>query len=255
MQLFNDQSLIGKKFLITGASSGIGRAAAVQLAACGAEVILCGRNLDRLESSREILLNPKNHHVQYLNLVDVEQISNDLQKIADIYGVLDGVFHSAGNSLLKPAKLVNNQDVQNILGPSLYAALAIAKVFSKKSYLKDVGSIVFMSSVAGTVGQQGMSLYSASKAGIDGVIRSLACELSARKIRVNGIVAGGVKTEMHERMLSSSNEAAIDAYEKMHPLGFGMPEDIAGLVAYLMSDISKWITGSLIHIDGGYTAR
>jgi NAD(P)-dependent dehydrogenase (short-subunit alcohol dehydrogenase family) len=255
MMLYNEKSMEGKKFLITGASSGIGRATSVLLAACGAELILTGRSLERLEETRLLVKESEKHHLESFNMLGLDQSALEMQKIVNKYGALDGVFHSAGNSLLKPSKLINDQDVQNIMGPSFYAALAIAKTFAKKNCLKDSGSLVFMSSVAATSGQQGMSLYSASKAAIDGMIRSLACELAGRKVRVNGIAAGGVKTEMHEKMIGGSSDAVVKAYEDMHPLGFGTPEDVAGLVVYLMSGMSKWITGTVIHLDGGYTAR
>jgi NAD(P)-dependent dehydrogenase (short-subunit alcohol dehydrogenase family) len=185
----------------------------------------------------------------------VDQIAADLEIIVKRHGPFDGVFHSAGVSLLKPIKLISDRDVSNVLGPSFYAALALGKVFTKKSNLKDGSSIICMSSVSAHSGQQGMTLYSASKAAIEGMVRSLASELANRNIRVNSIAAGGVITEMHQKMVGNSHDDVVKSYQDMHLLGFGKPEDIAGLVVYLMSDISRWMTGSTVVLDGGYISK
>jgi NAD(P)-dependent dehydrogenase (short-subunit alcohol dehydrogenase family) len=255
MNVFSKTIFEGKKFLVTGASSGIGRAVAIQLAASGAKVILTGRNNDKLQSTREILDNPDIHSIFTMDMVSIEQVSNELDRAVKEYGEFDGVFHAAGNSLLKLAKLLNDRDVQNIIGPALLGAFGIAKTFSKKNALKEGGSIIYMSSVAGSAGQVGMTLYSASKAAIDGMTRSLACELASRKIRVNSIAAGGVKTEMHEKLAGSSIDGAIKAYEDMHLFGFGSAEDVANVAAFLFSDAAQWITGTTIVVDGGYQVR
>ena len=255
MSPYNSSCLKGKKILITGASSGIGRASAIMLAECGADLILCGRSKDRLEDTKRLLSFSDRHNIECFDLIGTDQISSDLDVLVRKYGALDGVFHSAGISLLKPIKLLSDKDISNVLGPSLYAALAIGKVFSKKSNMNDGASIVFMSSVSGHAGQQGMTLYSASKSSIDGLTRSLASELANRKIRVNSIAAGGVVTEMHRKMIGSSHDDVINAYENMHLLGFGNPNDIAGMVVYMMADISRWMTGATVVLDGGYLSK
>lgn len=112
-----------------------------------------------------------------------------------------------------------------------------------------------MSSVSAYSGQQGMTLYSASKASIEGLVRSLASELASRRIRVNSVAAGGVITEMHQKMVGTSHEDVINAYQNMHLLGFGEPKDIAALVVYMMADISRWMTGASVVLDGGYTSK
>jgi NAD(P)-dependent dehydrogenase (short-subunit alcohol dehydrogenase family) len=255
MNPYQTESLKDKRILLTGASSGIGRASAIMLAECGAQLVLCGRDIERLNETKKYLNRPDDHGIETIDFKSVEQIAGDFEEKLKQYGAFDGVFHSAGISVLKPAKLLSDKDINNVLGPSLYAALALSKVFSKKSNLKDGGSIVFMSSVAAHSGQQGMTLYSSSKASIEGLTRSLANELANRKIRVNCIAAGGVDTEMHQKMVGTSHDDVVKAYEKMHLLGFGKPKDIAGLVVYMMNDISRWMTGSTVVLDGGYISK
>lgn len=255
MSLFSENCLVGKKILVTGASSGIGRASSILLDQCGAELILCGRELSKLNETLGMLKNPAKHKIECVNLNSIDQSVAEFSRISNIFGKLDGIFHAAGVSKLKPSKLLTEKDVCDVFGPSLFASFAIAKVFSKKQALNEYASILFMSSVAGLVGQQGMTVYSASKSGIDGMIRSLACEMSANRVRINSIAAGGVITEMHEEMLRLSSDDVMKSYEAMHLLGFGKPADIAALVVFMMSDASRWITGSTIVADGGYTAR
>lgn len=114
---------------------------------------------------------------------------------------------------------------------------------------------MFMSSVAGLRGTAGMVGYSATKAAIDGMVRSLACELAPRLIRVNSIAAGGVQTEMHERLAKTMGEATLSQYEGRHLLGFGRPEDIANAALFLLGPGSRWITGMTMSVDGGFTAQ
>jgi NAD(P)-dependent dehydrogenase (short-subunit alcohol dehydrogenase family) len=100
-----------------------------------------------------------------------------------------------------------------------------------------------------------MSLYSAAKAGIDGLVRSLACEFAPRRVRVNSIAAGAITTPMHERLSRTSTEAAIEAYEQSHLLGFGAPADVANAALFLLGPASRWVTGTTMVIDGGYLCR
>jgi NAD(P)-dependent dehydrogenase (short-subunit alcohol dehydrogenase family) len=125
----------------------------------------------------------------------------------------------------------------------------------KTPLVKDSGSIVFMSSVAATHGQTGMSLYCASKGAIESLTRAAAVELAPRRIRVNAIRAGAFASPMHTRITQGMTEAAIDAYAAKHLFGFGRPEDVAHAVVFLLSDMAKWVTGSIFTIDGGYSAK
>jgi NAD(P)-dependent dehydrogenase (short-subunit alcohol dehydrogenase family) len=151
--------------------------------------------------------------------------------------------------------MIKQAQLNDVLGSSLFAAFGIARAMSAKNALVDGGSIVFMSSVAGSTGQVGMTAYSAAKAGIDGLVRSLACELAVKKIRVNSIAAGAVHTAMHDRLTKGSGDEATLAYSQSHLLGFGQAEDVAQAALYLLSPLSRWVTGTTMVVDGGYMVR
>lgn len=253
--LFAPGILSGKKILVTGASSGIGKATALALAQCGADLLLTGRCDIRLAATASLVSEYVNCKVVTLELTNFEFIAEWVVDMAKLHGPFDGLFHAAGVALIKPMRLVKQKDVNQVFSPSLFAAAALSTGLLKKGGMRDGGSIVFMSSVAGRAGRQGMGLYSASKAGLDGLSRSLAMELAPRGIRVNSIAAGAIRTEMHAQMeLSSSNQAMVE-YEMQHPLGFGTPVDVSNMVVYLMSDAGRWITGTVVTVDGGYTAK
>lgn len=253
-QIFAPRLLSGKKILVTGASSGIGKATSLILSSYGAELLITGRNAARLNATA-LEASKASCTPVIMNLDNFEDISNWAFNVAQKYGPFDGVFHAAGEALIKPMRLVKLKDYEHVFNPSLMAAVALSSALLKKSSMNDGGSIVFMSSVAALTGRQGMGLYSASKAGIDGLVRSLAIELASRRIRVNSLAAGAIDTEMHEQIKQTTNADTMAAYESLHPLGFGNLSDVANMVVYLLSDASRWITGTILTVDGGYSAR
>jgi NAD(P)-dependent dehydrogenase (short-subunit alcohol dehydrogenase family) len=120
--------------------------------------------------------------------------------------------------------------------------------------MKPGSSIVFMSSASAHRGRPGMVAYSAAKAAVEGLTRSLACELASKPVRVNAIAGGGIETEMHHRLTRTLSEDAVAAYAGQHLLGFGKPQDVASAVLFLLSPASSWITGATLAVDGGYLA-
>lgn len=254
MSLFKNDALKGMRYLVTGASSGIGKATAILLSECGAEVIVSGRDEIRLNKTLSELKGI-GHLIAPIAFENADQVYEWSKIIVETHGPFDGVFHSAGVELIRPIRMIKQAQLNDVLGSSLFAAFGIARAFSAKNALAEGGAIVFMSSVAGSTGQIGMTAYGAAKAGIDGLVRSLACELAIKKIRVNSIAAGAVDTEMHQRLTGGSGEEATLAYSKSHLLGFGKVEDVAQAVLYLLSPASRWITGSTVTVDGGYMVR
>ncbi|WP_081986648.1 SDR family NAD(P)-dependent oxidoreductase [Chitinibacter sp. ZOR0017] len=253
--IFSSDCLAGQIYLVTGASSGIGLASAQLISRCGGKVVLVGRNQQRLEEAIQLMQSPNIHSYCIQDITDSDSVVGWIKELAELHGPFSGVFHSAGLEMVKPSKLTKQADLEKLFAASLYGAFGVARAVSLKNIVKDGASIVFMSSVAAVTGQQGMTAYSASKAGIEGLVRSLSCELSSRKIRVNSIAAGAVSTSMHDRLIRNSTVEVIDAYEQSHLLGFGQAEDIANAVVFLLADSSKWITGSSLRVDGGYTVR
>lgn len=248
-------SLRGKSILITGASSGIGYASAILFSRLGAKIYSIARNNTRLEELH-LKLEGIGHAYYIFDLNNYEEIPQLLKNIANEKGPICGLFHSAGVGMVKMINIIRQKDIENVFSSSINAALMLARGFSQKGvYSPGCASLVFMSSAASICGVPGMAVYSASKAAIDGAVRSLACELAPKKIRVNSIVAGAVKTNMHEMLTKKMDHAELLAYEKKHPLGFGNPEDIAYAAAFLLSDASSWITGTSLVVDGGYSCQ
>jgi NAD(P)-dependent dehydrogenase (short-subunit alcohol dehydrogenase family) len=257
MMPFSENALAGNTYLVTGASSGIGRASAGMIARLGGRVVISGRDEGRLADTLAELnaSGERGHRISATALADADQTCDWIKGLGEDVGELSGIFHAAGVELIRPAKMTKQAQLESVFGSSLYAAFGIARAASLKGVMQDGGSLVFMSSVAGSHGQLGMTGYSAAKAGIDGMVRSLACEMAARRIRVNGIAAGGVKTAMHDRLARNSGESTTAEYEKSHLLGFGEAIDVAHAAVFLLSAASRWITGTSMVVDGGYGVR
>jgi NAD(P)-dependent dehydrogenase (short-subunit alcohol dehydrogenase family) len=254
MSILKSDALQGMTFLVTGASSGIGKAAAILLSECGARIVVNGRGEARLRQTLSELTGT-GHIISVASLENADQTTDWLREVLELSGPLAGVFHCAGIELIRPARMVKQAQLNDVLGSSLFAAFGIARAMSAKNALVDGGSIVFMSSVAGSKGQVGMTAYSAAKAGIDGLVRSLACELASRNIRVNSIASGAVHTAMHDRLANGSGDEAMLAYAQSHLLGFGQADDVAQAALYLLSPASRWVTGTTMVVDGGYMVR
>jgi NAD(P)-dependent dehydrogenase (short-subunit alcohol dehydrogenase family) len=241
--------LPNKTILITGASSGIGKAIAILLASLGAKCVISGRDVDRLHSVLE-LLEGTGHTSISADISEPEGIS----KIVSECPNLDGIIHSAGVMQLLPYRAISPTAFEKIIKINLYAPFYLSQALLKKRTVNNNAAITFISSISGNIiGSKGNLMYSASKSALNGVIRVLALELAEKKIRVNGISAGMVKTEMwlNNNMAVSAEQLAKD--EEKYPLGYGQPEDIANVAAFLVSDAAKWITGSTIIADGGFT--
>ncbi|WP_323119387.1 SDR family NAD(P)-dependent oxidoreductase [Burkholderia alba] len=254
MTHFSERCLAGGIYLVTGASSGIGQAAATAIARAGGRIVAGGRDADRL-AAVVAALPGDGHAASTAELNDADMAADWAGQLAERHGAFAGVFHAAGAELIRPARMTRQAQLDHVFGSSLYAAFGIARAVSRKNVLADGGSVVLMSSVAGSTGQVGMTAYSAAKAGIDGLVRSLACELAARRIRVNSIAAGAVKTAMHARLTQGSPDDAVAAYEQSHLLGFGEADDVANAALFLLSGASRWITGTVLAVDGGYRVR
>jgi NAD(P)-dependent dehydrogenase (short-subunit alcohol dehydrogenase family) len=248
----NYLNLSNKTIAVTGASSGIGKAAAQMLSRFGSKVVLISRNSQRLKAVWKSLAGNGHSYYDY-DLSKCDGIIELVKMITDEQGPLDGLFHAAGVSFMSPLSILKEKHLDPVIDINLGATLMLAKAFCLKGVRRQGDtSLVFMSSVAGLRGQQGLSVYSACKAAVDGAVRSLAVELAPRQIRVNSIAAGAVETEMHERIIKNLSEEAVENYRKKHLLGFGSPEDVANAAIFLLSVASKWVTGTTLVVDGGY---
>lgn len=189
------------------------------------------------------------------DLADLDGIGTVVRGIAEKLGGLDGAVHAAGVHGAVPLRNVDSGDVQRMLDVNVASAVLLAKAFRHKQVHRESASLVFLSSAVGTVGQPGVSVYSATKGAILSLTKSLALELVRDDIRVNCVSPGVVATPMTESLRATIGNDAFAEVEKAHPLGIGQPVDIAAAVLFLLSGASKWITGSSLAVDGGYTAQ
>ena len=241
-------SLKDKKILITGASSGIGRSTAILLSSLGAELLLTGRNMDALQETGRNCSGK--FHLFSADLA----IDKDVQSLVKLAEDLSGWVHCAGKVLPVPVKFIQEKHLKEIFDVNFSSAVKLSAVLLQQKKLKDAASIVFISSVSVMHSYFGGGPYVASKAALEGYARTLALELSSRKIRVNVLRPALVKTQIYEQTKKATqNEQEFMAYEKKYPLGIGNPEDIANACAFFLSDASQWITGSFLKMDGGLT--
>lgn len=244
----NPFSLKGKKILVTGASSGIGRQIAISVSGMGAETFITGRNEQRLSNVFNLLEVPG---TQYAADLDIEKEQDSL---IELMPNLDGVVLSAGIVKTLPFKFINRKDLDSIFETNFFSPAILINKLLKTKKLNKNGSVVFISSIAGNfVGTVGNAMYSSSKGAINAMQKVLAIELSAQRIRVNNISPGMIKTELIYDPIFTEEQLKDD--EKKYPLGFGEPIDVANAAIYLLSDASKWVTGSTLIIDGGFTIQ
>lgn len=243
-------TLLNKKILITGASSGIGRATAILFSSLGAEVIITSRNSEKLkETFFSLKENPENQMICG-DLTSLDDIKNIVSQI----GALDGFVHCCGKVLPVPVKFIKEDHLRDVFGVNYFSAVNIISELLKHKKINNHCSIAFISSVSTLHSYFGGAPYISSKAALEGYAKTLALELLPKKVRVNVLQPALVNTAIFE----STIEAAIDSDEMKkliarYPLGVGEPEDIANALAYFISDASKWITGSCLKMDGGLT--
>ena len=241
----NPFSLEGKKILVTGASSGIGKVTAIACAANGAHVVITGRNEERLNETLS-LLSGDGHIAIAAELCAQEEIN----RLVDAMPELDGAFLCAGVSDTTPVKYMNSEAIQRVLSINLEAPMLLTQRLLLKKKIKKGASLVFMSSMGAEQVAPGLGIYAASKSGLNAFMRAVATEQASRKVRANAVMAGMVKTELIDT-LSQLTEEDIKRDEAKYPLGNGQPEDVANAVIYLLSDASRWMTGMTLKLDGG----
>jgi NAD(P)-dependent dehydrogenase (short-subunit alcohol dehydrogenase family) len=249
----NPMDLTGCRYLITGASSGIGRETAVVLDELGATLVLVGRRREELKKTAASLR--KTARIEIFNLAQMSDIPTWLKQVATEAGPLDGIVHCAGIQSTTPLRILTEQQLQDTLDINLKSAVGLAKGYRQKGVCRTPGSIVFISSVASRIGQPGQIAYAASKAGLEAACRCMAMELAREDIRVNAVLPGLVRTEMAERWFKIVTTEQAARMEAAYPLGIGTARDIAYAVAFLLGrETGRWITGTAFVVDGGCSA-
>lgn len=254
--MLNPMSLEGKTIIITGAASGIGRETARVLHGLGAKLLLLDLNRSGLEEVKKDL----GGRVAYrtVDLMEFSSIKDVLMDGKQELGTsFTGLVHCAGIPSIMPLRALTNEEYEKVMKVNTQAGLNLAKVFtSKKGHdYSQQASIVFVSSVYGVVGSAANVAYATSKAAIIGMTKAMAIEFAPKSIRVNCIAPGFIKTNMADDINQLFDAKYEERVEAMHPLGWGEAIDIANGIAFLLSDASKWTTGAVFNIDGGFTAQ
>lgn len=245
----------GRNVVVTGASSGIGRACAVELSALGARVVLMGRDTGRLAATRA-LLTGSGHETLALDLTALDRVAPAIVDLAARVGPLYGLCHVAGVVATTPLSTTTVDVVQSMMTVNVLAGLELARTVVRRDIMTpDGGSLVFMSSVYGRAGAAGQTGYSATKGAIAAAVRAMAIELARRRVRVNSISPGLVRTPMTDTALDVLSSGQVAAIEQRHPLGLGTPTDVARAAVFLLAPATAWITGADLVVDGGYSAH
>ena len=246
--MYNPFSLVNKKILITGASSGIGKAVAIECSKMGADVVITGRNKTRLNETFSLLEGENNQQI----IADLNE-SPEIQLLIEDLPNLDGIVHCAGISGHKPFPFLKKGDFNEMFNVNFFVPAQISIDLLKAKKINKGGSIVFITSISGILtSYYGGSLYSATKGALGGILKGMALDLSPKKIRVNGVMPAMVQTD-----IMNNGDVTVEQFDidiKKYPLNrYGKPEEVAYAVIYLLSDASAWTTGSNILLDGGRT--
>lgn len=252
--MYNPFSLNGKTILVTGGSSGIGRATAIECGKLGANVVVTGRNPERLKGVFDELDTSaaQRHQMVVADLATTDGIDCLTAALPNLDGLSSNAGTIVGN---KPIRFLNEMDIQSIMQTNTFAHVLLAKLLFKKKLLNKGASCVFTVSIGGTLSHvPGSSIYGMSKAALDSFVKYAAIEFSARGIRCNSVCPGMIDTPLVNSPTLTDEDMAIDA-QKYLLKRYGKSEEVARTAAFLLSDASSFITGTSIVVDGGYTVN
>lgn len=247
---YNPFSLAGKTILVTGASSGIGRATAIECSKMGATLIITGRNEARLHETLQNL-EGKGHQSIVADLCDEQQLDDLVEQMPALHGLVNNA--GITETLLTP--FIKRDKLMRVLETNTIAPILLTQKIIKKKKMGKGGSIVFTGSISGTcVCGGGNVLYSTSKGAIHGFVKNAALDLSIKGIRVNQVCPGMIDTHIMDN--SSISQDMLDIEREKYPMKrFGRPEEVAHGIIYLLSDAASFVTGSSLVIDGGFTLQ
>lgn len=246
--MYNPYSLEGKTILVTGASSGIGLASAVECSKMGAKVVITARNEERLKETMS-QLEGEGHHMILAELTNQEEVERLVGEIP----ALQGLVLCAGKGMTSPFPFSTREKYDEIFDVNFFAPVELLRLLVKKKKLEKESSVVFVSSVGGNMSFNiGNGVYGASKAALNSTMKFCAKELATKKIRVNSVNPGMVNTKLIQGGAISEEQHKLDM-EKYPLKRYGEPEEIAYGIIYLLSNASSWVTGHSLVIDGGLT--
>ena len=253
---FNPFSLDGKVVVISGAASGIARQCAISCSKMGANLILLDLNEEGLKETMGMVDRPEKHYWATVNLLDYEKVGAIIKDAVAKVGRITGLLNCAGISTTNLFKLTKPEDLDKFFHVNVYTGYFLAQECTKMGNLsKEGGSIVFFSSVAGSFGEVGKSTYGMTKAALLNLAKHLACEMARKNVRVNAISPGAICTPINMNLPHMKDPEKRAALEAQHLLGLGETTDIANACIYLLSDAGRWVTGTNLFVDGGFSAR
>lgn len=248
--MYNPYSLVGKTILITGASSGIGKATAIECSKMGAKVVVTGRNEERLNQTL-VELEGEGHLAIIADLASEEGITTLVSHCPQ----LDGLVNNAGSTIMVPTLFISRDKLLQVLEVNTVSPILLTQMLLKNKKLGKGTSVVFTDSISGVnIASPGNVLYSTSKAAINGFVKNAALDLSVKNIRVNAVCPGMIDTNILDNGSVTSEDVESDM--KKYPLKrYGRPEEVAYAIIYFLSDASGFTTGASLIIDGGFTLQ
>jgi 3-oxoacyl-[acyl-carrier protein] reductase len=239
-------SLQGKKALVTGATGGIGEDIARSLHAQGAEITISGTREEKLQELAASL--GERVHVVTANLKDKESIKNLAAQAEEKMGKIDILVCNAGITKDNLSMRMSEEDFEEVIKVNLTSTFSLIKATQRGMMKNRFGRIITIGSIVGTMGNPGQANYVSSKAGVAGLVKSIAAELASRGITANNVAPGFIETAMTGKL----NEDQKAKMQAVIPSGnFGKPKDVAAAVCFLASDEAAYITGQTIHVNGG----
>lgn len=246
--MYNPFSLENKTILVTGASSGIGKAIAIECAKMGAKVVVTGRNEARLQETHSLL---EGNQPDYI-VADLS-VNEDVVRVSKELSTLNGLVNCAGLTKVAPFPFATRDSFEEVMNVNFFAPTELTRLLVKSKKIGKGSSIVFISSVSGVYcSAVASSIYSSSKGAVNGLVKGIALDLASKGIRVNCVNPGMIDTHIFSEGKITQEQLKEDM--ERYPLKrYGKPEEVAYAVIYLLSDASAWTTGSNLLIDGGYT--
>jgi len=246
--------LTGKKILVAGGSSGIGKEIAKIAITEGASVLLVSSNEEKLHLAAAELLDYGSVSTLAIDFSKPEWASVHSDEILK-HGPFDGLVYAVGISPTKPFRVLKPLDWNNLFQINLFASIQLTQLVLGSTSVNTTFSGVYISSVLSEVGDKGKSLYSMSKSALVSMVKCLTLEYAKKNFRFNAISPGVVETPLSAKSIYRENEESLKKMEIKHPLGFGSVSDVAEAAVYLLSDKSKWVSGTNMIVDGGYLAQ
>lgn len=254
--VFNPFSLEGKTIVISGAASGIARQCAISCSKMGARLILLDLNEEGLKETKTMVERPEDHYWAAVNLTERERVKEVVAEGVAKVGKVNGLLNCAGISTTLPLNAVKEDTLDKFFKVNVYTGYYLTQEICRRANLSEDGaSVVFFSSVAGSYGEAGKSVYGMTKGALKAVAKSLAVELARKNVRVNSISPGVIVTPINQNLPHIADPEKRAALEAQHLLGLGKTTDIANACIYLLSDAARWVTGINLFVDGGFTAR